>query len=903
MIQLKAMLSLKDSFTSPLGKAQDALDNFEKTTKTTRDANGRLRDEFGRFVGGSKGYRSSMVGLTGVAGALSTALANVGAGMVAMNSVNLAMDFESQMSSIGALTGLAGKEMQQMTDLALEMGAKTKYSALEAAQGMEELLKAGISPATVKSGGLEAALNLATAGGLELADAAEIMSTSLNAFKDDGMEASEAANILAGAANASATSVGELKYGLSQVATVASGIGFSFEDTNSALAVFAQNGLKGSDAGTSLKTMIANLIPDTKKTNELFMDLGLVLEDGTNRFFDASGKVKSMAQVAGILQKSLKGMTNEQRQATLQTMFGSDAVRAGNIMFKEGAEGVKKMQKEMANVTALEVAKEKMNNASGAIEQMSGAFETMQIVIGTAALPAIKDIALWMADLLEKMQQSSVMDGITNALKTFGSVLVALKVPLLITGAVVAFTLALAGIGAVLGVVVSPIGAVVAGIALFATGLAYAYKHSETFRNAITAVGTTIKGLFAIFSGDTAGGTKLLESIGLSQSTITTITNVIAAVKTTVFAGLGAVKSFFMAQFTTIKTFMDTNGPAIFTAVQNAFKVFAAVFSVLWPVIKILVIGTWDAIKNIISGALKVIMGVVNIFTGLFTGNFSRMWKGVKQVFFGAIQAVWGYINLMFVGRILKAGRGLFVGLKSVVSAGWGAVKGFFSRGIKTSGDYVVNGWAKIKSFFSGGVDAIKSKVSTGFGNVTRTISEKLGTAKDKVIEWGQSLPGKLFDAFKNRISTLASIGTLVWNQIKSTLPSVGSIVDYVSDMIGGSDSGGGGGKKRKGHYSGLYNVPNHGYQATLHSGESVLTANQSAVLRNSGVLTRRNGNLADVNPYAATASGAGNSSSNIAGRSVTINMNDVTIREEADVKRLAREIITMIDEHDDRNR
>lgn len=903
MIQLKAMVSLKDMFSSPLGKAQNAIENFEDKTRGMTGGIKKAGREMDAVSGKGGRISNAFGAMTSSATGLAGALAGVGAGMAAMNSVNLAMDFESQMSSIGALTGLAGKEMQQMTDLALEMGAKTKYSALEAAQGMEELLKAGISPATVKSGGLEAALNLATAGGLELADAAEIMSTSLNAFKDDGMEASEAANILAGAANASATSVGELKYGLSQVATVASGIGFSFEDTNSALAAFAQNGLKGSDAGTSLKTMIANLIPDTKKTNELFMDLGLVLEDGTNRFFDASGKVKSMAQVAGILQKALKGMTNEQRQATLQTMFGSDAVRAGNIMFKEGAEGIKKMQKEMANVTALEVAKEKMNNASGAIEQMSGAFETMQIVVGTAALPAIKEIALWMADLLEKMQQSSVMDGITNALKTFGSVLVALKVPLLITGAVIAFTLALAGIGSVLGVVVSPIGAVVAGIALFATGLAYAYKHSETFRNAVTAVGTTIKGLFAIFSGDTAGGTKLLESIGLSQSTITTITNVIAAVKTTVFAGLGAVKNFFMAQFTTIKTFMDTNGPAIFTAVQNAFKVFAAVFSVLWPVIKILVIGTWDAIKNVISGALKVIMGVVNIFTGLFTGNFSRMWKGVKQVFFGAIQAVWGYINLMFVGRILKAGRGLFVGLKSVVSAGWGAVKGFFSRGIKTSGDYVVNGWAKIKSFFSGGVDAIKSKVSTGFGNVTRTISEKLSTAKDKVIEFGQSLPGKLFDAFKNRISTLTSIGTLVWNQIKSTLPSVGSIVDYVSDMIGGSDSGGGGGKKRKGHYSGLYNVPNHGYQATLHSGESVLTANQSAVLRNSGVLTRRNGNLADVNPYAATASGASNSSSNIAGRNVTINMNGVTIREEADIKRVARQIITMIDEHDDRNR
>jgi phage-related protein len=458
-------------------------------------------------------------------------------------------------------------------------------------------------------------------------------------------------------------------------------------------------------------------------------------------------------------------------------------------------------------------------------------------------------------------------------------------------------TLALSGIGAVLGVVISPIGAVVAGIALFASGIAYAYQHSETFRNAIAAVGTTIKGLFAIFSGDTAGGSKLLESIGLSQSTIATITSVITTIKTAVFAGLGAIKNFFMAQFTTIKTFMDTNGAQIFVAVQNAFKVMAAIFAVLWPVVKMLIVGTWDAIKNVISGALKVIMGVVKVFTGIFTGDFSKMWEGVKQIFFGAIQAAWGYINLLFVGRILKAGKALFTGLRAVVSGGWTAIKGFFSKGIKTSGDYVTQGWTKIKSFFSGGVDAIQRKVSLGFQSMVKTISSKLGNAKDDVMEWGKSLPGKLFDAFKSKISTLTSIGTLVWDQIKSTLPSVGSIVDYVSDIIGGSDSG----KKKKksggSHYSGAYNIPRNGYQATLHSGESVLTASQSQTLRNSGILSRRNGNRPVVNTAANAPVVAGGGG----GTSIVINMQGPVIREEADIDALARKIIAGIESHDER--
>lgn len=127
MIQLNGLIRLKDMFSTPLKNSTEAMRDFEKQTKYTRDANGKLRDEFGRFVGGANGAKASMLGLTGVAGGLSTALAGVGAGMVAMNSVNLAMEFESQLSTISALTGLAGKEMSEMKDLALEMGAKTKY--------------------------------------------------------------------------------------------------------------------------------------------------------------------------------------------------------------------------------------------------------------------------------------------------------------------------------------------------------------------------------------------------------------------------------------------------------------------------------------------------------------------------------------------------------------------------------------------------------------------------------------------------------------------------------------------------------------------------------------------------------------------------------------------------------
>jgi TP901 family phage tail tape measure protein len=347
-------------------------------------------------------------GVSEVAKHIGLLVGAAGAVGVAFSSVNKAMDFESQMSTIQALTGATNAQMKQMTQLALDMGAKTKYSALEAGKGIEELLKAGLTPATVKAGGLESALNLATAGGLDLAEAAEIMSTALNSFKADGMKAADAANILAGTANASATDVHDLRYSLSAVSAVAAGLGLSFRDTNSALGVFANNGLKGSDAGTSLKTMLSNLIPKSDAASGTMRDLGITTKEGGNAFFDAKGKVKSMADIAGVLHKALKELNPMQRQQALYTMFGSDAIRGATILYKEGAKGVNEFNKEMSKVTALEVAREKMNNASGAVEIFKGALETFQIQVMTPLLPVIKDAALSFADWMDNIKPEQV---------------------------------------------------------------------------------------------------------------------------------------------------------------------------------------------------------------------------------------------------------------------------------------------------------------------------------------------------------------------------------------------------------------------------------------------------------------------------------------------------------------
>ena len=321
-------------------------------------------------------------GLSGMAGGMlmGTSMQMAGAagiGFGAFNAVQNYSDFTAQLSQIKALTDLDAQTMEQVKAKAMELGDATTFSSTEAAQGMTELLKAGVSVKDVLGDASEAALNLATAGGLGMGEAAEIMSTAMNAFHMDN--ATHAADILAGAANASATSVQEMRYSLAACSAVAAGAGVSFDDTNTALAVFAQNGLKGSDAGTSLKTMLQNMIPTTKTQYEAFRQLNLLTENGTSAFFDANGSMKSMAEIADLLQDRLKGLTKEQQLTYLNAMFGSDAIRGGMILMREGAKGVKDMYDAMSQVTAEKTAIEMMNNLKGSLNELGSAWENLTI--------------------------------------------------------------------------------------------------------------------------------------------------------------------------------------------------------------------------------------------------------------------------------------------------------------------------------------------------------------------------------------------------------------------------------------------------------------------------------------------------------------------------------------------
>lgn len=294
-----------------------------------------------------------------------------------------ASEFETRISAVGAVSGASAAELDTLRAKSLQLGADTSFSASESAGAIEELVKAGLSVPDVMNGAADATVALAAAGEIDLTQAATIASNALNAFKLTAADLPNVADTIAGAANTSAIDVEELGLSMQQASAVASLVGLSLEDTATAIGLLGDAGIRGSDAGTSLKTMLQRLTPQTKAQAEAMSELGLLTEEGTSRFFDQSGEVKSLAEVADLLQGALAGMGREQQIATLQTLFGTDAIRAAAIVAGEGAAGVNEFSTAMGAIDAEDVAAQRLDNLAGDFEQLGGSIETLLIKGGT----------------------------------------------------------------------------------------------------------------------------------------------------------------------------------------------------------------------------------------------------------------------------------------------------------------------------------------------------------------------------------------------------------------------------------------------------------------------------------------------------------------------------------------
>jgi len=296
-------------------------------------------------------------------------------------------EFDKAMSSVGAATMESAENMGLLRQAAIEAGADTQYSATEAASGIEELAKAGVSTADILRGGLAGSLDLAASGAIGVGEAAEIAATAMTQFGLGGDQVSHVADLLAAGAGKAQGGVGDLGAALKQAGLVADQTGLSIEETTAGLTAFASAGLVGSDAGTSFKSMLQRLTPQSKEAEREMDRLGISA-------YDAQGNFIGLSEFAGNLQQSLKDLTPEQRNAAMATIFGSDAVRAANVIYEQGAAGIDKWTEAVNDQGyAAEQARIRTDNLLGDIERLGGSIDTAFIQSGSGANNVLREMA------------------------------------------------------------------------------------------------------------------------------------------------------------------------------------------------------------------------------------------------------------------------------------------------------------------------------------------------------------------------------------------------------------------------------------------------------------------------------------------------------------------------------
>lgn len=424
-------------------------------------------------------------GLTSAGKKMSLLTAPIAA--VGIAALKIGTDFESGMSAVQAVTGATGEDFEKLKGQARQLGADTEFSATQAAGAMEALGRAGFDTTEIMDA-MPGLLDLSSSSAVDLGVAAEIASNTIRGFGLEAGEAGRVADVLAATAAGSNTSVESLGESFKNVAPVAATLGISMEDTAAAIGLLGDAGIDGSQAGNMLKRGLLNLASPTKEASKLMNDLGMEM-------FTAEGEMKSLPEVMSQLEDGLGDMTQQQKLATLEQLFGSQAVSGFAALLDAGSDKLGDFSDELSNSkgTAAEMAAVMNDNVAGRLKEMSSALEEAALIIFDSLQPAFSSLIEFVTKAAEWFQNLS--PSVQNAAVIFGGLLVAIGPILMILGtlvsslgtiitafgAVSAAITAAGGIagafGAVLAVLTGPIGLAVAAIALLAIGTIALVKH------------------------------------------------------------------------------------------------------------------------------------------------------------------------------------------------------------------------------------------------------------------------------------------------------------------------------------------------------------------------------------------------------------------------------------------
>lgn len=353
----------------------------------------------------AKGMKAATVAITGTAAAL---------GGVAAAAIKVGSDFESQMSRVKAISGATGEEFEQLKAQAMQLGADTSFSASQAAEGMENLAAAGFTTSEIMNA-MPGLLNLAAASGEDLASSSDIAASTLRGFGLAASDAAHVADVLAANANRTNSSVADTGEAMKYIAPLARAAGLSLEETAAAIGIMANAGVNGSQAGTSLRGALSRLSKPTKDMSEAMDELGI-------SFYDSNDKMKSLTEQVGMLRQATEGMTDEQKNNYLVTLYGQEALSGMLALINEGEGSLGELTNAYKNCdgAAQKAAETMQDNLSGALEQLGGSAQTLGLAFYNSVADNLKNAAKTATESINNITDSFNNGGLNEAIQTAG---------------------------------------------------------------------------------------------------------------------------------------------------------------------------------------------------------------------------------------------------------------------------------------------------------------------------------------------------------------------------------------------------------------------------------------------------------------------------------------------------
>ncbi len=381
---------------------QAATEQYERGMNKAADATGKVVHAGGRIGQTFHGFSKTVAEADGAASQIAGTLTGVGLATAAVGAaaVKSFADFDEAMAGVQVASRETGENLQKLRDMAMQLGADTAFSATEAAQGIENLARAGVSTGDILGGGMKGSLDLAAAGQMDVADAAELAATAMTQFKLSGQDVPHVADLLAAGAGKAMGDVSDLGQALKQAGLVSSQFGLSIEETTGGLAAFAQAGMLGSDAGTSFKSMLLRLANPAGETAKIMDELGISA-------YDAQGNFVGLAEFAGILKEKLGKLSDQERQQKMAQIFGTDAIRAAAILYEEGAEGIQEWIDAVdQSGYASEQASGYLDNLKGDLTKLGGSLGTLTIKMGEVADGPLRWLTKGIIDMVNALAKT-----------------------------------------------------------------------------------------------------------------------------------------------------------------------------------------------------------------------------------------------------------------------------------------------------------------------------------------------------------------------------------------------------------------------------------------------------------------------------------------------------------------